>query len=181
MVDAATLFTTLSTQAVSFDRACRFLNPVNWPKCSKLWCEMTEITKKANGNPVFHEIVSLDCSNGLAWRAEAYLEFGYSWTPTVASVSYQLDPDRTTATDPITVDEGWLRVIDDGGGGIRVETLKTISFANSYFFTPGGIAEMMCPIGYGDAAGDLMFNCAASAAPTGTVFPGSQPADDPED
>jgi hypothetical protein len=182
VTDAASLFTTMRTDQVSFACACRFLEPVNWPGCSDFWCTMVEVATKPNGNPVFHELVSLDCNSAAAWRAEAFLEFGFSWTATVASLSYQLDPDRTAPTDPIVVDEGWLRVVDEGGGTVRVETLKTISFANSYFFSPGQLAAMMCPLGYGDAAGDLMFNCALECAPgSGTAFPGSQAADGAED
>jgi hypothetical protein len=141
---------------------------------------MTPVASKANGNPVFYEQVSLNCGNPLAWKAEAYLEFGCSWAPPVASVSYQLDPDRTVATDPIVVDEGWLRVIDDGGGQVTVETLKTIRFAHSLLFSPGQIAAMMCPLGYSDAAGDLLFNCAAGDAAVQYAFPGSPAADEAE-
>lgn len=169
---AAELHTIFPADGISFECACRFLEPSNWPGCSSFWCEMDKRQgfRAPNGNPIYHEIVSLACqSRQHTWWAETYLEFSFIKTADSARVSYLLSSTYAPPHPQVVIDQGWLTV-RRVGAGIEVETLKRVKF--TYGFTGPMLAAMMCALGYAQAAHDLVFNCAHDCDGTaGTDFP----------
>lgn len=156
---ATELTTTFTTSDVSFAQATRFLEPSNWPGCSSFWCLMTFLSEDADGRRHYHEKVSLDCHNttvGGTWTAEAYLQFMPQTWSGGASVTYALEPNVPNTM--IDVDEGYLIVQELPGGGVQVDTAKRIRF--SYTFDGPALAVVMCALGYGQAAEQLVLGCA---------------------
>jgi hypothetical protein len=173
---AAEMRTSFDTAAVTAPQAERFLEPSNWPAASDFWCLMEPIETTPRGTRVYHEIVSLNCAtreqNG-TWTAEAYLEFAFVRTGSIARVSYQLDP--RFPNPQIDVDEGALTV-QHNGDSIHVETVKRIRF--TYPFNGPSLAMVMCALGYGGIAQRLVLDCAveqSDAPAAGTQFPGTAP------
>jgi hypothetical protein len=170
---AAELTTTFSTTALTLQQATRFLEPSNWPGCCPFWCVMQEIGRTPTQTRIYHEIVSLDCTNkGNAWTAETYLEFALINMKDGARVSYALSDPYRTPNDLIVVDEGSLTV-EQQGPAVRVSTVKRIKF--NHPFTGPALAMIMCALGYNHVAEDLVFNCAAETPDdpdAGTAFPG---------
>ncbi len=170
IVQATQLETSFWTDQVSFECASRVLDPLHWPDCSEFWCDVTQvdttITAKKALNPVYREVVSLDCAHrNTAWSAMAYLECHRTTTSDRDRLDFDLAPAWTSAGDDIMVDEGSLSV-QKVGTGIRVETVKRIKFR--HLFSPRFLAVVMCVIGYGDQATDLTFNCAIDCKPKPT-------------
>jgi hypothetical protein len=186
----AALKTEFVTEEVEFEAATRFLAPSNWETCMPwFWCDMTELRLGVlPGMHVYREVVSSDCASGAgaALRAETELEFNFVWLPEGATAAnaeaavtnYQLAEGRPQPTDLIRVDEGSLVVARIGPGPKRllITTTKRIQF--NFPFSSQALATMMCPLGYADVAGDLLY-CAASnagAPGAGTDFPAAAPA-----
>lgn len=167
---AAALTTEFWTDQVTLDQAMRFLEPVNWPGCCDLWCSMTETGVSAAGNPEYHEVVSLDCTQPTAtWTAEADLEFRFVAMPGGARVSYDLCQGRPQPGDLIVEDSGML-AIQQEGNGIRVMTTKRIRFDHP--FSGPSLAMLLCALGYATAVEDMVFGCAATSdGSAGTPFP----------
>jgi hypothetical protein len=179
---AAELETTFSTAQVTLEQAERFLEPSNWPHCGprSYWCAMNRTGTSLAGNPLYHEVFSLDCQYpNRTWTVEANLEFKMirmktaTGIPTGARVSYNMSgpqPDNR-----ILVDQGALTVRRDAAG-ITVQTVKRIKF--NHPFSGESLAAIMCALGYGEAAHRLVLDCAAQNASNpsaGTDFPGTDP------
>jgi hypothetical protein len=173
----ATLETEFETDQIPFEKAIRFLDPVNWPQCNDFWCEMTKIGGQAPGPYHYHEVVSTDCPDKpAAWTIEAYLDFGFFNIPCQLAVAeYDLTKPHPLPTDDVVVDGGSLAVREIGSPAapaINVKTTKRIKF-NRPFDGPA-LALMMCALGYASVAEDLVFTCAALGDDqAGTAFPGA--------
>ncbi|HEX6712688.1 MAG TPA: hypothetical protein VF066_04855 [Thermoleophilaceae bacterium] len=181
MPDGSGLVTALETEfetdQIPFDKAIRFLDPVNWPDCNDFWCQMTKIGGQAPGPYHYHEVVSTDCAHKpAAWTIEAYLDFRYFNIPgQVAIAAYGLTEPHPLPGDDVVVDGGSLIVREIGtpaAPAIRVKTTKRIRFNRP--FDGLALALMMCPLGYASVAEDLVFTCAALGdGQAGTAFPGA--------
>jgi hypothetical protein len=169
----ATIESGFTTSAVAFDRACSFLHPTNWPRCShRFWCEMDDCGEVRPGVHHFHEVVSTDCKNrALAWTISAELDFKFTQLPGLAIAEYQLHEGHPKPGDAVLVDEGSLVVHELGGGESRVITTKRVRF--DYPFSVEALALIMCALGYASLVEDLVFTCAALKEKKGTAFPGT--------
>ena len=173
----ATLRTHFCTDQLTLEQAKRFLEPSRWPSCNDLWCTMTLTGSSAQGNPTYREVVSVDCDNPNAWRAETCLEFVMVNLPDGgALVSYDLCQGRPHPGDLILVDSGSLSVVQQGSL-VCVTTTKRILFDHP--FSGASLGALSCTLGYGAVAEDLVFTCAVApenADPgAGTEFPGVDP------
>jgi hypothetical protein len=183
----AALKTDFITHEIDFDRATKFIEPVNWKKCMPwFWCDMKDVGRGLlPGMERYHEVVSTNCAlPGTTFRADTDLLFNFMWIPDrehaeVALTNYELGAGRPQAGDVIRLDEGSLVVAKVGPGQrpLRITTTKRIQF--SYPFSSRALAMIMCALGYADVAGDLLC-CAASISEQpgrngGTDFPGEPP------
>jgi hypothetical protein len=162
---AVELHTSFTTNAITIDQAKRFLDPTVWPQCGQWWCEMRYVstTPPPNNSKIYHEIFSLDCNApNAAWTVEAYLEFKQFNIGAGARVSYRLSPSY--ANPDVSVDEGWFTVLPDPGGGpgVKVDTVKRVRF--NHPFGGQSLAMVMCALGYGGAAEQLVLSCAVQNA-----------------
>jgi hypothetical protein len=173
---AAQLETSFTTSALTLAEAMRFLDPAEWPSCCDFWCEMTQISASPR---IYHEVVSLDCtSQATTWTAETFLAFALVNMPNGARVSYRLaGSPYTGASDLIVVDEGTL-IVQQVNADITVRTVKRIKF--NHPFSGPSLSVIMCALGYGSVAEDLVFNCGIGQAgnPTaGSNFPATETED----
>ena len=168
---------------IAFDRATRFIEPVNWKTCMPgFWCDMHVTAELPSaGRRTYHEVVSTHCGDPArpGFWAETDLLFNFMWVPDkrkakAAVANYEL-AGKPGPNDRILVDEGTLVVSKLGGGKLRVTTTKRIKFGRA--FPSGAIALIMCAFGYGDIAGGLLACAAASGKDPngGTDFPGVPP------
>jgi hypothetical protein len=161
---AAELHTSFTTNAITIAQAKRFLHPSVWPQCGQWWCRMDLVCTTPRNTEIYHEIFSLDCAfPNQAWTVESYLEFTYFTIGQGARVSYRLSP---LYLNPIvSVDEGWFTVLPAPNGAVKVDTVKRVRF--NYPFGGQSLAMVMCTLGYGGAAEQLVLNCAVQSATTG--------------
>ena len=162
---AAQLETSFTTRALTLQQAMRFLDPAEWPGCCDFWCEMTEISASPR---IYREVVSLDCNNPAAtWTARTFLAFALVNMPNGARVSYRLAGNPYTGpSDVIVVDEGTLTV-QQVNADITVRTVKRIKF--NHPFSGPSLSVIMCALGYGNVAEDLVFNCGIGQAGNSTA------------
>ena len=172
----ATLDAGFESDQIPFEKAVRFLDPVNWPGCSDFWCDVKKIGGQAPGPYHYHEVVSTDCPDKpAAWTIEAYLDFGFFHIPgQLAIAEYGLTKPHPLPADDVLVDEGSLVVREIGSAAapkIRVTTTKRVRFNRP--FSGEALALIMCALGYASIVEDLVFSCAAVADDeAGTAFPG---------
>jgi hypothetical protein len=176
---AAALSTRFCTDQLTLAEAKGFLDPASWPGCHPFWCDMTETGVSSSGNPIYQEVVSLDCLNRTqVWTLEVCLEFQFLDLPGGgALVTYRLCEGRPEPGDVVLVDEGSLAVLEQDGQ-VCVHTTKRIRFDHP--FDGPSLAMLMCALGYGSVAEDLVFSCAVGSgegAARATSFPGRDPAD----
>lgn len=164
-VEAAALKTEYCTEHLRFEDAIKVLDPWRWPACNPLWCELKPSGRHSPaGNPIYHEVVSLDCQHQPeTWTAACDLEFTTFEAPGVKIISYDLEAGRPKAGDPILVDSGSLEVKDMGPNGVCVTTTKRIQFA--YPFSGEALAMVACALGYGCVGEALLWCCAHSDSP----------------
>ncbi|MEQ1786785.1 MAG: hypothetical protein ABL966_07015 [Acidimicrobiales bacterium] len=184
----ATISSHFCTDQLTLEQAKRFLDPAVWPRCSSLWCEMEQTGVSKAGNPVYREVVSVDCEHrDQVWTAEACLEFKLVNLPDGgALLTYDLCEGSPKPGDMVVVDSGSLTVVQTGNQ-VCVWTTKRIKFDHP--FSGPSLALLTCALGYGAVAEDLVFSCALADGTTteGSPFPGqdppitqpTQPGDDP--
>jgi hypothetical protein len=137
--------------AIPFDRAIDYLYPTNW-KVNSLWCVMTPFD--STGAPyveVFDEMVSVACGVPGAWTVTTQLRFTFSRKPADHGIGRQAAAEYNLARpfqpgDDIAVDEGYLKVIEQGDG-ILLKTKKVVRF-NDPSLDGAQMAMLMCPLGY---------------------------------
>lgn len=155
---ASILETTFSTPAIDLPRLRDYLDPANWPGCCALWCEM-RLLNQGSAPSCYREVISLNCPN--PWQLRTCLEFvRTNLSSTVVSLEYQLCEDpahRRSADDTVTVDEGSIVAIQDGRL-LRLTSTKRVGFDG--YFDAASFAMWACAVGYGDAARDMVFDCA---------------------
>jgi hypothetical protein len=176
---AAALSTRFCTDQLTLEEAKGFLDPSRWKDCHPFWCDMEKTGVSSSGNPIYREVVSLDCANPTqVWTLEVCLEFQLLDLPGGgALVTYRLCEGRPEPGDVVLVDEGSLAVFEQGGQ-VCVHTTKRIRFDHA--FDGPSLAMLMCALGYGSVAEDLVFSCAAGSgegAAGSTAFPGRDVAD----
>jgi hypothetical protein len=166
----AALRTEHVTDEVDFDKATRFIEPVNWETCMpNFWCDVHVVAdpRLPAGQRRYHEVVSTHCGDKArpGFWAETELMFNFMWVPKkknaeAAVANYELAEGRPQPSDRILVDEGTLVVAKlDGGPSLLITTTKRIKF--TYPFSSEALALIMCALGYADVAGDLLA-CAAT-------------------
>lgn len=172
----ATISSHFCTDQLTLEQAKGFLDPATWPRCNGLWCEMEQTGVSAAGNPVYREVVSVDCEHrDQVWTAEACLEFRMVNLPGGgALVTYDLCEGSPQPGDMVVVDSGSLTVVQTGNE-VCVWTTKRIKFDHP--FSGPSLALLTCALGYGAVAEDLVFNCALDDGSTtaGGPFPGQDP------
>jgi hypothetical protein len=183
---------TTAKKELEFDKAIRFIEPVNWKKCMPdFWCDMHENPGYTlpPGQRRYHEIVSTHCDDKgqLGFWAETELLFDFMWLPNKAEAraavaNYELAPERPQPGDRILVDEGTLLVekLDNGAKPpLKITTTKRVKF--NYPFMTEALALVICALGYADTSGSLLC-CAARSGKdfTGTDFPGVAPTAHPQ-
>jgi hypothetical protein len=144
---------------ISYDDAKAHLQPDNWAGLG-LWCTMQPARVSAAGNPIYHEIVSLNCADQQStWTVETELEFAFTEVGTTASSVYRLPADLDTSAYPdVVVDEGWLSVEQRPGGVVRIESSKRVKFQEP--FDSSWFPMLSCAFGYGSASTELIAKAA---------------------
>jgi hypothetical protein len=168
--------TTAYPEGLSYDDAKAHLQPANWPGASPLWCLMTPTRQAPNGNPIFHEIVSLNCPDKQhSWTVETELEFSFVEFGTKAISSYCLPQDIDMVTFPdILVDEGSLSVEQLADGRLEVKSSKRVKFAEPFDGT--WLPMLTCAFGYGAAGTELVLQAAKKKQQNDSVpFVGKPP------
>jgi hypothetical protein len=176
---AAALSTRFCTDQLTLAEAKGFLDPASWPGCHPFWCEMTQTGVSSAGNPIYREVVSVDCDNrAQVWTAEVCLEFQFLDLPGGgALVTYRLCEGFPQPDDLVVVDSGTLAVWEQDGN-VCVHTTKRIRFDHP--FDGPSLAMLMCALGYGSVAEDLVFSCAVGSgegSAGAATFSGRDPAD----
>ncbi len=179
----ASIETNFTTSKVDFERATRFLEPVNWKKCmGSFWCEMAEVADNSlpKGQRLYNETVSTHCGepNGPGFWAQTELLFEFMWVPNkknpqAAVANFELAPTRPLPNDRILVDEGTLVVSEPKQNQLRITTTKRVQF--SHPFLTDQVALIMCALGYADVTAGLLACAASIGKPLegGTDFPGA--------
>jgi hypothetical protein len=177
-VDA--LATQFENDKIAFERATRYLEPLNWRTCRPdFWCTVDFLEEPSKGQRLYHEVVSTHCGEPAR---------GGFWAETDLLVNFMLVSDRRNGRaaianyrlanppqpeDFIQVDEGSLVVAQaPDTKALRISSTKRVKFNRE--IPTGWCAIWMCILGYGDAAADLIA-CAAREGidpPRGTEFPG---------
>jgi hypothetical protein len=157
--DAVTLVTRVCITGVTLaqvEAQTGFLNPGNWANYD-YWCGMVRHPDDAN-KPYddasrYLEIVALDCPN--SWfKVAVWLDFsrlerrpGKLYRDYTMSAQQMRAVGGQTSNGAVTVDEGSLLVVDEGGH-LRVTTTKRIRFTTG--IDPDDLAVVACVAGYGD-------------------------------
>jgi hypothetical protein len=161
--------TTQFVTALSFDKATRFLDPARWPGCTDLWCRMDCLSV---GPPRrYLEVIGLACRNSLGWELRTCLEFEDRTLPgiPIATADYRLAADQTGADGLVEVDEGSITVIDEVSQ-VRVLTVKRLRFRG--LALQGGMAALMCALGYASVGEEMVYSCALPDKPGTPWDPG---------
>ena len=169
--------------AIPFDQAIDYLYPTNW-KVSSLWCVMTPFdSTQAPYVEIFDEMVSIACGTPGAWTVTTQLRFTFSRHAAGHGLGRQASAEYDLAnpflpTDDICVDQGYLKIIEQGNG-ILLKTKKVVRF-NDPSLDGAQMAMLMCPLGY--AAGvekaildSTMPGAAPDPFPIDSTMPGKLP------
>jgi hypothetical protein len=167
---AAVIETEFVTTVCDFERAIRFLEPVNWPRANDFWCMMTDTGHEdPPGTRHYHEVVAVDCPADTAfWTLSAGLGFRSGRRGDVAWTRYDLSRPPQEGDD-VLVDRGMLRVERLDGGALLVYTSKEVLFQGA--FGGLGLALMICALGYASVVEDLLFTSALDENLEGTELP----------
>lgn len=162
-----TVLETSFTVPIDFEAALTYLNPLNWPACSNFWCRVEEQQVISPTQRIYFEEVGIDCSDP-AYRVSTLLKFTFARRQTEAYCSYKLPPGHPLPGAAIEFDGGFLRIVKQPNGEIRVTTSKHVKFSGS--LNGAYLGMFMCPTGYASAVEDALFNCAKL-----TGSPGAHP------
>ena len=88
-IPVASLRAAFVSTSIGFDEACSFIEPSHWPGCSDFWCEMVKLAEPLPGLHRYHEHVSTDCGQPLAWTVSCELDFRFEKRQHEASAVYR--------------------------------------------------------------------------------------------
>jgi hypothetical protein len=153
---ATALETSFVTPDLSFEQACRVLNPENWTR-SPFWCGMRPVPTTSTTSRRYHETVSLDCDHPQdTWTISTDLDF--TWQLDLgngrAGTQYRLPEGQPLKDDAVLVDEGSL-LVETVDGGVRVHVTKRVLLSGP--FDGAGLSLMMCALGFDTALKELVF------------------------
>jgi hypothetical protein len=175
---ALALVTTVCVTGVSLAEVAAqagFLNPANWAR-SPAWCEMLADP----ANPADHkeparylEVVALDCPSG-ALEVAVWLDFSrLVQRPRALVRTYTMSANQAggvptgagaavqTANNAVVVDEGSLKVIDEGAH-LQVKTTKRVRFRAG--LDVDILRIISCGAGYGALAAEFVVAVTGGAA-----------------
>ncbi len=169
---AASLEASFVTDTLTFEEACGFLNPENWPKASAFWCEIRHVAFLSETSRRYNETVSVDCRRrDETWTVSTDLDFTWDLEDLehgFAGTQYRLPPGYPLEGGVVQVDEGSLTV-QAVPEGVRVHATKRVRFKGP--FEGAAISLVTCALGFGAALEDLVFGAKGGPLPSSKAGP----------
>jgi hypothetical protein len=160
--DIALLRMSVCVKDIGIGHVEGFLDPSCWDECSPWWCEMDRIYPSPPGtHELFYERVAVPCDQPL-FEVSAFIDFVQAIDlPDRKVLAYKLFETESigaiTINRMVDVDRGVIEVRQEPDH-VHVDTTKRIRFTDQSVDSDV-VAVLVCWVGYGDVATDLICNC----------------------